>query len=230
MRCARHAILALAFALARWAHATDTLPVASGDGGSLVAASGPIIWNEGFFGPCRGDCAAAAYAGRELRTEMTHVLGLHRPVAPWDTKWGNAGIAGGVFSRRLLTLWDNLHVEPEFGLAKRFGDMEAAEVWVAIGFRWSAFPWNKFVYTTVAFIEGANLATRIEREERRENTPSHTGSMLLNYFSPEITFALPDVSEYELVVRYHHRSGAFGLINDVQGGAQAIAVGFRLHF
>jgi hypothetical protein len=108
--------------------------------------------------------------------------------------------------------------------------MTAGEFWAALSFRWTAFPWNDVVKTTIALAEGASLATSVEREERRESVPGHTGSVVLNFFSPEITFAPPSVSAYELFFRLHHRSGIFGLINNVEGGAQYETIGIRVHF
>ena len=52
----------------------------------------------------------------------------------------------------------------------------------------------------------------------------------LNFFSPEITFALPDYPQYEVALRYMHRSGIFGTYNGVYEGANTFAVGFRYRF
>lgn len=55
-------------------------------------------------------------------------------------------------------------------------------------------------------------------------------SAFLNYFSPELTFALPEHPQYEVALRYMHRSGMFGLYNRVWEGANSFAVGFRYRF
>jgi hypothetical protein len=209
--------------------APTTTPGTSTSDDSSPAAT--IIWNTAnFFGPCRDDCSLAIYGGREARTEMTHLLLLAQPTPIWQTQWGPSELVAGTFSRRLATVWGKLDIEPEFGVAKRFGIMTAGEFWAALSFRWTAFPWNDVVKTTIALAEGASLATSVEREERRESVPGHTGSVVLNFFSPEITFAPPSVSAYELFFRLHHRSGIFGLINNVEGGAQYETIGIRVHF
>jgi hypothetical protein len=59
---------------------------------------------------------------------------------------------------------------------------------------------------------------------------NHAGSVFLNYFSPEITFSLPHYRKYELVLCIHHRSGLYGLINNVNVGSQFGTVGLRVHF
>jgi hypothetical protein len=52
----------------------------------------------------------------------------------------------------------------------------------------------------------------------------------MHFFSPEITLALPDRPEVELLLRLHHRSGVFGLVSDAWGGAQYATIGLRWRF
>jgi hypothetical protein len=197
------------------------------------AVAGPpdwIDWNgESFLGACQGDCAAALSGGRQITTAMSSVTLTHNPVPPWEWHWGGAGIVDGEFSRRLVTFWHALDIEPQIGIGKRFGDMHAAEFWSALAFRWTAFPWNKYVTTTIAISEGISLATQVNTVERHANA-NHAGSIFLNYFSPEITFTLPDDRKYQLVFCLHHRSGLYGLINNVNAGSQFGTVGLRVHF
>jgi hypothetical protein len=160
---------------------------------------------------------------------MTRIMLIHNPVPPWGWHWGGAGIVDGAFSRRLVTFWHALDIEPEIGIAKRVGDMQAAEFWGAVAFRWTAFPWNHYIKTTIAISEGISLATQVDTVERDANA-NHAGSVFLNYFSPEITFAIPDYEKYELVFSIHHRSGLYGLINNVNAGSQFGTVGLRVHF
>jgi hypothetical protein len=196
-------------------------------------AGGPqgwLRWNPNdFLGPCAGDCSLALYGGPEIRTAMTRVFLLRSPVPMWDWKMGRSGIVAGAFSRRLATLWGGLDLEPEFGVAQRFDGMSATEFWAAMDFRWTVFPWNAYIKTTIALAEGVSLATRVDEEERLRNS-NHRGSIVLNFFSPEVTFALPDAPAYELVFRFHHRSGIWGLINGVDAGSQFTTVGFRCRF
>jgi hypothetical protein len=46
----------------------------------------------------------------------------------------------------------------------------------------------------------------------------------------EAAFALPDVPQWELITRIHHRSGTFGLFNGVTGASNAWGVGMRYNF
>jgi hypothetical protein len=158
---------------------------------------------------------------------MTRIMLIDNPVPPWQWHWGDAGIVTGEFSRRLATFWDVLDIEPQFGIGKRFGDMQAAEFWGAFTFRWTAFPWNDHVKTTVAISEGLSLATQVDTAERNGN---RAGSVFLNYFSPEITLSIPQYEQYELLFSIHHRSGLYGLFNNVDGGSQFGTLGLRVRF
>jgi hypothetical protein len=200
--------------------------------GQGAAAGSPdwIDWNgESFTSPCQNDCSFSLSGGRQITTAMTRIMLIHNAVPPWQWHWGDAGIIDGEFARRLVTFWHALDIEPQIGAGKRFGDMHAGEFWGAVAFRWTAFPWNNYVKTTIAISEGVSLTTQVDTVERDAN-PNHAGSVFLNYFSPEITFSLPRYEKYELVLCIHHRSGLYGLINHVDAGSQFGTVGLRVHF
>jgi len=189
-----------------------------------------LDWNGAdFFGPCHADCSVTVFGGRQITTAMQSIMLIHNPVPIWNWHWGAAGIVGGEFSRRLVTFWDVLGIEPQLGVAQRFGDMHAAEFWGVLVFRWIAFPWNNYVKTSVAVADGLSLTTQIDTVER-DKSSNHAGSIFLNYFTPEMTFALPKYENYELVFAVHHRSGLYGLIDHVNAGSQFGTVGLRIHF
>ena len=200
---------------------------------STSAAEDASPWlvrrTQNFFGPCDGDCGAAVYGGREITTPMSSVFLVHNPVPPWSVQTGNAGVIAAAMSRSFATLFGLLDVEAEAGADQRFGDMHATTVWLAADFRWSRFPWNDIVATTIAFADGPSMASQIDTEERRRSQNGR-GSDFLNFASPEITFALPDHPEDELVLRYQHRSGLFGLMNGVDEASSFATIGFRRVF
>lgn len=196
-------------------------------------------WNgDNFFGPCRGDCALALYGGKEVTTSMTRIFFVRYPPKPiWDWRWNNSYIAAAAFSRRLVTFWDVLSLEPEFGVAQRFGGMHATEFWGALNIRWIAFPWNDYIKTTIGLADGLSVTTKIDRQEQTltkykvvGNRLVYPSSHVMNFFTPELTLAHPKYPDYELIFRFHHRSGVFGLINDVDAGAQFYTVGMRFRF
>ena len=85
--------------------------------------------------------------------------------------------------------------------------------------------------------DGLSVTTKIDSKERLlndykvvRNKLVFTGSHGMNFFTPELTLALPQYPNYELLFRFHHRSGVYGLINETHAGAQFYTVGFRTRF
>jgi hypothetical protein len=147
--------------------------------------------------------------------------------SPWTAEVRDDYFVGGSLSRRLARFWNYFSLEAEMGAGARFGVTDAAEGWAAFYIRYDGFPWAHILYTTVAVSTGLNYISRLPPAETR---PGDSTSNLLHYFSPEITFALPQHKQHEVLVRYHHRSGVFGTFNNVWGGSNVIAIGYRKRF
>lgn len=152
-------------------------------------------------------------------------------VAPWSGSWGDDTLVGGAVQYRVARFWRFFTVDLEAGSAYRFGDTEGGEFWAAAYLRYDGFPWSNYVYTTLGLSMGPDFVTRLPRVERGTDArPEQNQSAWLNFFSPELTFALPDYPQYELALRYMHRSGMFGLYNGVWEGANSFVLGFRYRF
>jgi hypothetical protein len=147
---------------------------------------------------------------------------------PWNGTWGSDTFVGLAGSYQLARFWRWFTVEPELGVGGRFGDTGSVEAWAALYVRFDGFPWREHLYTTVAASTGLNwISTLPAAEAGTPGSPEPYTSQVLHYFAPEISFALPRHRQYELVLRYHHRSGIFGAINGVEDGSNVIAFGFR---
>jgi hypothetical protein len=162
---------------------------------------------------------AGASAGNDRLVELVS--------SPWSTRFRDDYFIGGALSRRLVRFWNYFSIEAELGVGGRIGVTDGVEGWGAIYFRYDGFPWNNTLYTTVAVSTGIDYLSRIPPAETFSGDPA---SHLLHYFSPEITFALPEYRQHELLVRYHHRSGVFGAFNGVWGGSNVITMGYRYRF
>ena len=73
---------------------------------------------------------------------------------------------------------------------------------------------------------GPAVPAEIEQDRAKDGE----GSQVMHYFAPEITLALPQAPDIELMFRFHHRSGVFGVVSDAFGGAQYGTVGLRVRF
>jgi hypothetical protein len=192
--------------------------------GDDPAQPASVTWHtDNFFTQCDGNCAVSVFGGPQLLTHQYNILVHLTP--PWDWRFGNADLIGGAISRRILTLWDSLDIESEFGLAKRFGDMHTEEAWLVLNFRWTNFPWHQYLCTSIAITFGPSFAVDLPRN-------AHHNAAILNYFSPEITFALPQYPQYALMVQLHHRSDIadIGKGGTPDPGWQFLTVGLRYQF
>lgn len=153
---------------------------------------------------CGGRCAAALLIGPQLATDMEKVFGLKSFTPPWQYRFDDSVLVGGALSYRLLGNAGIASIEGEVGIGQRFGSLHQTEGWVALYARWSAFPWNAYLRTSVAISTGLNYATSATQHEI-DMTPDRSSTRVLHYLSPEITFALPQTPETEYLVRLHHR-------------------------
>jgi hypothetical protein len=195
------------------------------------------------FTACDRNCAVHVSIGRFADEKMSNSFGFSGGllpdagdyVAPWNYDFENSFLLSGSFSRRVLTVGSWFSAELEAGIGQRFGDMHATELWGAVYLRWHAFPWNNYLRTTIAISTGLNYATQIDELERLRDD-NGTGSNLLHYLSPEITFALPEYDDWELVLRFHHRSGGGNVFGDsalfggVTGASNFPTIGIRHRF
>lgn len=152
-------------------------------------------------------------------------------VAPWSGSWGDDTLVGGTYSYRFARFGRFFMLDGELGANYRFGDTEGGEFWAAMYLRYDGFPWTEYLYTTFGLSMGPDFVTRLPRVERGTDLrPEANRSRVLNFFSPEITVALPSAPEHEVVFRYIHRSGIFGTFNGVWEGANAFILGYRFRF
>ena len=169
--------------------------------------------------------ALTAFAGPSIPSNFTSIF-----YSPWNAEFEDTYIAGLGISARIWEIAENLTLELDGHVARRFGDSDVWEFGAALLLRWDGFPWNDSVYTTVGLaVLGPSYATGVSETERRKSG-NDKGSKLLNYFAPEITFSPPDNHDIAFVTRLHHRSGIFGLIDGVSGGSNFLTFGLRHRF
>jgi hypothetical protein len=94
-------------------------------------------------------------------------------------------------------------------------------------FRWQHFPWDRFITNTFAVGWGVSYDSRVTTWEKRD---SDNTKPLLNYLMFEGSFALPKIPQWQLVVRLHHRSGAFGLYGADNTSSNFFGAGVRYNF
>lgn len=202
----------------------------------LIGSAGPTLSDDlfdarwyGLSGACDQRCSAMVFGGKFVTTAMSDIF-LGGDLSPFNWHYGDSEFLGFAASRTVASLFDDaVLIQPEFGFGKRFGAMDEWEVWGGVFFRYQNFPWNDYIFTTVAASTGLNYASGISDIEKARSGNGR-GARLLHYLAPEITFALPQHKSTELVIRFHHRSGGYGVVSDADGGAQYLTMGLRFHF
>lgn len=105
--------------------------------------------------------------------------------------------------------------------------MSSCELVPYLSFRWKKFPWTNHILTSISLGEGVSWISRISRREYHNSTDPQK---ILNYLNFEITASLATFPQLELVGRFHHRSGVFGLYRANNSGSTAVGLGLRWYF
>jgi hypothetical protein len=122
---------------------------------------------------------------------------------------------------------DALSFELEGQVGKWFGDQHHWEFNLPVAIRWSKFPWNHYVSTSLAYGIGPSYASEEPQVEIEEFDSTEK---FLVYWFGELALGPPD-RNWSVVLRLHHRSGAFGLILDRGvGGSNSLAIGLKYRF
>ena len=148
-----------------------------------------------------------------------------------DPDFSKSGIIAFAVSKELRHFLENrLGFELESQAVQHFGKQRHFEINpIVLIARWSAFPWNRSLPTTLAIGDGVSIATTKPKHEV-ERRGKHDSARTLNYVMAEATFAHPCYPQWALVARYHHRSGMFGVFHGVHDASTAFAAGLKYWF
>ncbi len=120
-----------------------------------------------------------------------------------------------------------LSFDLDAGVGRHVGEQDHLEFTVALAARWHPFIWDEVLETSIAIAQGVSYTTSIPAIEARRWRET---AQLLNHMFYEATFSLPEVPEWSLVARLHHRSGMWGLFSGVSGASNVALFGVRYRF
>lgn len=167
--------------------------------------------------------ALTLYLGKYSDDKLGHVL-LSKPVDFYDSYLATVALSKAYQLQNPSHQW-----EIEAQLAKHYRSQDHLEFNLLAIYRWNRFPWNNHLRTTFAIGDGLSYASEIPKLEA--SSPSNVGATrLLNYIMVEMSVAPPFTEDWALVTRVHHRSGVYGLFNDVEGGSNVVAAGIKILF
>jgi hypothetical protein len=115
-------------------------------------------------------------------------------------------------------------------VAGRFGSTPSAEFWGGVVGRHDGFMIGDSVRISPAFTFGLSHVTRPQGRELRNERERDGDARMLFYLGPEINLTFSSLPNVDFFWRLHHRSGAWGTLGDMHGGANANVVGIKFEF
>jgi hypothetical protein len=144
----------------------------------------------------------------------------------YDPDFKNSYLTAVTLARRIGTYKKMASFEVEGQVVKHFKMQNHWEINALIIARWEAFPWDKYVDTSFALGLGGSYATA---EPEVEILIDGATSRFLVYGMTELTLGLPEYPNIALIIRIHHRSGAWGLVTE-KGGSNTPCIGLKYRF
>jgi hypothetical protein len=167
-----------------------------------------------------------AYGAVYSPNRMIELLGI-RPERP--RLHGSSWLAAVALSQAYAVTAEHLVWEVEGQLVQHGGRQNHTEINALVVARWTRFPWDDLLDTSVAFGQGVSFATKVPEVEPRADRDEES-RRLLNYLMVEVALAPPGDSRWSAVTRIHHRSGVFGLYGGVNGGSNFVGLGVRYRY
>lgn len=169
------------------------------------------------------DWSVGAYAGKYYDTEPAGFL------------TGRAGFMDHHLYALTVskTVWRSaslpLSLEMDGMLGVQSGVADLSEIAMAPALRWSGFPWNGTVHTSVSFAPlGVSHTSMVSSLERGQGGK---GSQTLNWLFLEVALSSPTSKANEFFARLHHRCAVYDLLNNYgANGEDFFTVGFRRRF
>jgi hypothetical protein len=167
------------------------------------------------------DFAVTIYGGRMTDSDAGETL-------TGKADFVDAYVVVGALAWTFARYYDNaLSFEIEGQVGKWFGDQHNWEFNLPVAVRWSKFPWGNYVATSLAYGVGPSYASSEPKEEIELNDST---KKFLVYWFGELTLGPPE-SNWAALLRIHHRSGAFGLVEEQgRGGSNTVAIGVKYRF
>ncbi|OOG25721.1 hypothetical protein B1C78_06000 [Thioalkalivibrio denitrificans] len=170
-------------------------------------------------GVSESDAAVFIYAGQWSANRFGEIVGLR-------SNFRSSYLAAAGASRVLHRFNEHLHLEGEINAARHWGKQHHFELNAAASLRWTTFPWDRFLNTSIAHGFGPSYAFERPPIETRED---RRATRVLVFMVTEVTTAPPHSTPWEGFVRIHHRSGAYDVVSR-SAGSNFVTAGLRYRF
>ena len=182
------------------------------------------------------------FAGRTSPTNLEDTAAFNLTRAPGTASYDNA-IVGAAYQRDFLQIGRGVFLGGEIGVADRFGYYKvccdptvktsevnhAGELWGGVSLRYEGITLFNTLRISPGFVGGLSAITNPIGQEGLRQTDGKSAKLLF-YLGFEAAFSLPQYPNAEVVLRLHHRSGAYGTLGGLKEGNNATVVGFRQRF
>jgi hypothetical protein len=153
-------------------------------------------------------------------------------------------IVGGAYQRDFFQFNSGLLVGVEVGLADRFGRyriccdaitysdgvMQSVELWGGASFRFDGMALFDTIRVAPGFVFGLSAVSSPIGQEALHQLDREGSAKVLFYLGFDLTFALANFPNTELVFRVQHRSGGYGALGGMKEGNNANVIGIRQRF
>jgi len=173
--------------------------------------------------PAAATGALTVYAGRFSADPWEDFF-----LDPGGVEFADAWLLAVAPSWRAARPWPRLSLEVEGQLARYVGDQRNWEVNALVAARYRLTGGGAPVRSSLAFGLGPSWASRRPVLEA-EGDPAGKSYRLMTYWYAEAAAAPRAWGPWRMVLRLHHRSGAFGLVAD-HGGSNVPTLGVRRRF
>jgi hypothetical protein len=168
--------------------------------------------------------SATLYAGPSTTKFFTQIF----VDGQYDANGATIGLA---LDRRLFRIGGGVTFEAEGQLTQSFGANVYTTVSAALGIRYTHVyqgrsVWSIAGYTGPSYTNNPPLSGIGFNDQHQR----FRGIRLLNYVGVEFAVVLPGSNDWDGVVRFFHRSGAFGLYSIAADEGSTIGIGVRRRF
>lgn len=163
----------------------------------------------------------SAYSGRFTGDSLPEDIALLKPL-----DFEDATLVAASYGEVFAEPSPSYRWEWEAVVGSWIGDQDHQEVAGHVLFRWLDFFWDDWLDTSFGFGNGLSVANELPKLEASLHPDTGTKELLW-FIAVEFEFAIPGAESFATFVRVHHRSGAFGTFDGVDGASNVLTLGLR---
>jgi hypothetical protein len=138
-------------------------------------------------------------------------------------------LAGVGIGKEIYEIKKDFTLDLEAQFFKHFKDQDHEEYNLVPILKWKNLNWLGDINSSFSIGNGISYASEIPKRELAVQGADGSND-LLNYVMMEKSIKIPSSDNYEFSLRYHHRSGMFGLYDNAREASTAFLLGIKYNF